>query len=142
LASQCWDKGYGESWKRRYAIREDNKWKKNYAAFDGQSRETSPTPQPRRIAEPAPQQRSSNERTRIAITKEVKVWKYQGIDLGTFDDRSGERWRFVNDGISIARAALKNGVELDVEYVIEKQGNYTNKVVVDARRAGESAPSE
>jgi hypothetical protein len=48
IASQCWDKQYGEEWKRKYAVENDRKWKKRPLT-------AAPKPQPTPKAEPKPE---------------------------------------------------------------------------------------
>jgi hypothetical protein len=51
-----------------------------------------------------------------------------------FTDDAGGKWKFTGETISLAKAAIKNACALGVEYHIEVQGNYRNRVVVDAHK--------
>jgi hypothetical protein len=149
IAAQCWDKAYGERWKSKYAHKDgDGKWKKKLVvSADAGAIDPSPEQFDTRTPQPSPSNSSTapasavsttNQQAPVAIISAGKQWKYQGLANGMFTDADGKKWKGVGDVCATLNDAVAHyenkgiPVMLRLEYKTERDGKYTNRVIVGA----------
>ncbi len=149
IAAQCWDKQYGEQWKRKYAeTYTDNgktRWRKKSAAGDGkptaarpeeatdevthqEAPHSAPTPSPEHAA-PAAKGKMAD----VMLAEGGKAWIYQGVANKAYKDAGGKSWKAVGkETIATCDKAVEYSVMLAVEYIDERRDGRTFKTIVSA----------
>lgn len=152
IASQCWDKSYGEQWKSKFAEQVENprtgkkEWKKKLGAGSppAVTREPSDTPPEKQSDKPAetstPQRPGAgsapkNQTAVIQIASLGKGWMYGNTPNQMCKDSAGRSWKLVGAAV-IETANKSGGAPIKVEYVRETTPKGVVSAVVDAQIVG------
>lgn len=102
LAAQCWDKQYGEQWKKNFAAKDsDGKWKKKTPPNTGVGAGLTPTQSRVTVSQtvdaaPAP--------AVVRLVKATKTGTHDGKPFAIVVDDAGQEWSFVGqDHVKVAR---------------------------------------
>jgi hypothetical protein len=143
IASQCWDKQYGEEWKRRYACQRDGKWvKKQDTGAGAQPPATTQREPPRTQTDsssasdpepPAPV--SSDGWKRVRLHSLYRQGEKKGKKWAMYTDVNGDTYGFGESTLVAAQQSIATNSMLDVR--VEMNGKWRN--VVEAKPGGASA---